>query len=62
MKKLSRKKKILVIVISCLAFLVAVRLALPYVLLRYLNHTPATTEGYYGHIRDIDLAIIRRSL
>jgi hypothetical protein len=59
MKKLSRKRKILVIVIACLAFLVAVRLALPYVLLRYLNHTLATTEGYYGHIRDIDLAIIR---
>lgn len=59
MKKLSRKKKILVIVMACLAFLVAVRLALPYVLLRYLNHTLANTEGYYGHIRDIDLAIIR---
>jgi hypothetical protein len=59
MKKLTRRKKILVIVVACLTFIVAVRLAMPYVILHYLNKTLATMDGYYGHIRDIDLALIR---
>jgi hypothetical protein len=38
---------------------VVIRLALPYVILHYANKTLATMDGYYGHIDDIDLAIIR---
>jgi hypothetical protein len=39
--------------------MVAVRLALPYVILRYANKTLATMPGYRGHVEDIDLALIR---
>jgi hypothetical protein len=59
MKKITRRKKVLIVIFACLAFVVAVRLAMPYVILHYLNKTLATTDGYYGKIRDIDLALIR---
>jgi hypothetical protein len=59
MKTINRRKKVLIIIFACLAFVVAVRLAMPYVILHYLNKTLATTDGYYGKIRDIDLALIR---
>lgn len=36
-----------------------IRLILPYVVLHYANKTLATMNGYYGHIDDIDLALIR---
>lgn len=35
------------------------RLILPYVVLKYANKTLASMEGYYGHINDIDIALIR---
>ena len=54
-----RKRRILTIVLIAVAVLVAARLALPYVVLHYANKTLATTEGYYGHINDIDIALIR---
>lgn len=37
----------------------AIRLALPYVLLRVANERLAAMPGYYGHINDLDLALIR---
>ena len=58
-RKHSRKKKALIITLSVLALLVAVRLALPYVILHYANKTLAEMDGYRGHIEDIDLAIFR---
>lgn len=58
-KKLTRKQKSLIIICSVVAFVVVVRLILPYVVLHYANKTLAEMKGYYGHIRDIDLAIIR---
>lgn len=36
-----------------------VRIILPYVVLHYANKTLSTLDGYYGHIDDIDLAIVR---
>lgn len=42
-----------------LALIVAVRAALPYLILNYANRSLSTLDGYYGHINDIDLAIIR---
>lgn len=44
---------------SIIAFLVIVRIILPYVLLHYANKTLAAMNGYYGHIDDIDLYIYR---
>lgn len=58
-RKHSRKRKVLIISLSVLALLVAVRLALPYVILHYANKTLAEMDGYRGHIQDIDLAILR---
>lgn len=55
----SRKKKILLTLVIIAVLLVSVRLALPYVVLHYLNKTLATMEGYYGKAEDIDIALIR---
>lgn len=53
---LRKPVKILLIV---LAVLLVIRIILPYVVLHYANKTLANMNGYYGHIEDIDLAIIR---
>lgn len=52
----NRKRRIWLYV---LLTLVAIRLALPYVLLRVANERLASMPGYYGHINDLDLALIR---
>lgn len=53
---LKRPVKIFLIV---LAVLIVIRIILPYVVLHYANKTLANMKGYYGHIEDIDLALIR---
>lgn len=53
---MKRTYKIIIIVVVLLA---VIRLILPYVVLHYANKTLASMDGYYGHIHDIDLAIIR---
>ncbi len=58
-RKHSKRRRVLVVTLSILAVIIAVRLALPYVLLHYANKTLAEMDGYRGHIEDIDLAIIR---
>src|SRR5687768_15653105 len=58
-KKLSKKQKTLIIVSSVIVLLVVIRLILPYVVLHYANKSLAEMKGYYGRIRDIDLALIR---
>jgi hypothetical protein len=58
-RKLSKKQKSLIILCSVVALLVVIRLILPYVVLHYANKTLAEMKGYYGHVQDIDLAIIR---
>lgn len=55
----ARKKKILIALAIVAVLVVAVRLALPYVVLHYLNKTLATMDGYYGKASDIDIALIR---
>lgn len=58
-KKTTRKKKTLIIVMSILALLIIARIALPYVVLHYANKTLSTMNGYRGHIKDIDIALLR---
>jgi hypothetical protein len=58
-KTISRSKKTLRVLLIVVVALVAIRLALPYVILHYANKRLATMDGYRGHIKDIDLAIIR---
>ena len=48
-------KIILIVAIS----VIVLRLILPYVVLHYANRTLANMKGYYGHIADIDIALIR---
>jgi len=52
-------KKGLKVIMVVVALLVIARLILPYVVLRYANKTLASMKGYYGHIDDIDIALIR---
>lgn len=47
------------IILSVIALVIIIRLMLPYVVLRYANKTLASMQDYYGHVEDIDLAIIR---
>ena len=52
-------KRWLKIFIGVLILAVVLRLILPYVVLRYANKTLAEMDGYYGHVEDIDIALIR---
>ena len=53
------KRRLLKIFLSIAIVLLLVRLALPYVVLHYANKTLAGMHGYYGHVEDIDIALIR---
>jgi hypothetical protein len=52
-------KKSLKIILGVVIVLVVLRLLLPYFVLRYANKTLAEMDGYYGHIKNIDIALIR---
>jgi len=39
--------------------LLVIRLILPFIVLHYANRTLAKMPGYYGHVQDIDIALIR---
>jgi len=54
-----KRKRWKIILLSLVVLILAVRLIMPYVVLRYVNKTLAGIKGYYGHVRDIDLALIR---
>jgi hypothetical protein len=56
-RKTKRALKIFLIVIGVL---IIIRLILPYIILHYANKTLAhDVAGYYGHVQDIDLSILR---
>lgn len=54
-----RKRKIGWILFGIVALIIIIRLILPYVVLHFANKSLANMKGYYGHIQDIDLAILR---
>ncbi len=54
-----RKRRKYIILGSILLVLIIVRLLLPYIVLRYANKALAHMDGYYGHVRDIDIALYR---
>ena len=58
-KPRSKKKKAFYFLIGFIVLIVIARLVLPYVVLHLVNKNLATMKGYYGHVNDIDLAIIR---
>ncbi len=53
------RKTLLIVLGSILVLLIAIRIALPYILLRLVNKELQTLHGYTGHIDDIDVALIR---
>jgi hypothetical protein len=58
--KKRRKRRIWLIALgSLLVLLIALRIALPYILLRFVNKELQTIPGYNGHVEDIDVALIR---
>lgn len=58
-KKHFWKKKKFRILLIVVIILVAIRIALPYVLLHYANIRLAKINGYYGHVDDLDLSLYR---
>ncbi|MFT3701317.1 MAG: DUF748 domain-containing protein [Agriterribacter sp.] len=59
-RPISKKRKIVYISLgSLLILLVAFRIALPYILLRYVNKQLTMIDGYNGHVDDIDVALYR---
>ena len=58
-QQIARRKKRWRIFLYIAVALVIIRVILPYVLLHFANDRLKKMPGYYGHIRDLDLAIIR---
>ena len=58
-EKPHRKRRTLIVVSIIIGVLIALRLALPYIVLKYVNKTLANIKEYYGHVEDIDIALIR---
>ncbi|MEO6166901.1 MAG: DUF748 domain-containing protein [Chitinophagales bacterium] len=54
-----KRRKLFIILGSVILLLVIVRLILPYVVLHYANKTLSEMDGYYGHVKDVDLSIYR---
>lgn len=54
-----KKKKLRIILGSILVLLIIFRLLLPYIVLKYVNKKLGTLQEYYGHVEDIDIALIR---
>ena len=53
------RKKGVIVLGSLLALLIALRLALPYILLKFVNKELQNIPGYSGHAEDIDVSLIR---
>ncbi len=54
-----KKRRIRNIGLTILVILIAIRLVLPYVVLKYVNKNLSTIHGYFGHVDDIDLSLFR---
>jgi hypothetical protein len=56
---MTRKRKIVIAALATVLLLVAIRLALPYLVEDYINHELAALESYEGHVGDIDVHLWR---
>lgn len=54
-----RKKRIWTVILIIVLLLVGLRIALPYIVLKYVNKTLSEMKEYRGHVEDIDIALIR---
>ena len=53
------RKKLMIVLGTVLVLLIAIRIALPYILLKLVNKELQNIPGYTGHVDDIDVALIR---
>ncbi|MCW3072515.1 MAG: hypothetical protein JWO44_2405 [Bacteroidetes bacterium] len=58
-KKPFFKRTSIRILLGLIIVLIGVRIALPYIVLKYANKALSTMHGYYGHVNDIDIALYR---
>ena len=54
-----KKRRTLTVLIILIVILIAVRIALPYIVLNYANKVLSKSKEYYGHLNDVDIALIR---
>ena len=55
----TKKRKAICFFSAFIILIVVARLILPYIVLHLVNKNLSQMNGYYGHVKDIDLAIIR---
>src|ERR1700712_642052 len=58
-KSPKKRRRVLFILSSVLILLIALRLSLPYILLRLVNRQLTQIPGYTGHVDDLDVALLR---
>ncbi len=61
-RKARRRRRLLRIITAIIGILVIVRIALPFVALRYLNQKLARELEYVGHVDDLDISLMSRSI
>lgn len=59
MTRPSKRRRILYITGSIILLLIIIRLILPFIILKYANKQLSEMNGYYGHVKDIDIALYR---
>ena len=47
------------IIFSVLVLLILLRIALPYIVLNFINQRLSNISGYYGHVDDLDISLYR---
>src|ERR1041385_6615628 len=57
--KTTKRKRWSIVLFSLIVLLIIARLMLPYVVLKYVNKVLSHIDQYYGHVDDIDIALIR---
>ncbi|MBL7920163.1 MAG: DUF748 domain-containing protein [Bacteroidia bacterium] len=58
-KDASKRKKWKIVLISIVAVLIIFRIFLPFIVLHYVNKKLSELKEYYGHVEDIDIALLR---
>jgi len=53
------KRRSTKVILVLVGILILLRIALPYIVLKYANKTLSKMHGYYGHINDVDIALYR---
>jgi branched-subunit amino acid transport protein AzlD len=57
--KQKRKHKLRITLLVIIAAIILLRIFLPYIVLKYVNNKLSKLDEYYGHVNDIDIALLR---